>query len=886
MSAPGTFPLAWRIARRELRSGVRGFGVFLACIALGVAAVGTVGSLSATLEQGLRTDARRILGGDVEVRRSHEPIPAEAVEFLEGYGDVSNFVRLRAMVLMREKGKDVAAGEGAPAAPDISPAVPAPDAPGGFGPARAGVLSEIKAVDDAYPLVGEVELASGRTLAEALREVDGLPALIGAEALFDRLGAKPGDRVTVGSAQFVLTDVIISEPDRVATFYGLGPRIIFKRDYLPATDLLRPGAVTYYFYLLNLSPEAAGPTPASRLAAARRVQSELAGTFPDSGWRIRDYTQTGWGLKESLDNMGKYLTLVGLVSLLVGGIGVANAVRGYLSARAQAVAAMKCVGASSRLIITAYLMQVLILAAAGCVIGSVAAVGVTSFGSAFLADTFKLAVSGSVQFPALLTASAFGLLTAVLFSVGPLAAAGAVAPSRLFRGYAVPLSVHYTLRRSLVVLGLCAALALLVWAVTADMMITAGFVAASGIGAALFLGMGAAIGALARRMPRLRDPRLRQAVAGLHRPGASTASVAFSLGLGLTALVAVSLVDGNLQQRIRSRIPEVAPSFFFIDIPSWKIEGFLDTVRDTPGVSRVEYEPSLRGRITHIDGVPSSQVTVAEDVQWALRGDRGLTYSAEKPEKTEVVAGEWWPPDYSGPPLICLSADIGRGFGVGIGDTLTVNIQGRSVTASIGCLREVDWSTLALNHAIVFAPGVLENAPKAYITTAYCDTPESERELFRRVLAGYPDVVTLRISDILSDVASLMTRVGFAVRATAAVTLLAGLLVLAEALRANLRGRHYDAVVFKVLGATRRDILTALAAEFSILGLTTALGAAVLGTVLARVFVVEVLSLQWSLLYGTVAVICFGGVAATVGLGLLGVRGALGRKAWPVLRNE
>ncbi|MGE4297933.1 MAG: ABC transporter permease [Desulfovibrionaceae bacterium] len=846
-------PLAARLAWRELRRGLRGFGVFLACLALGVGVVATVGILSAAVRHSLANDARAILGGDVEIRQSHLPLADEVLHFFRDHGDMATFVRMR--VMARHPAE----------------------------PSRHPVLVELKAVDNAYPLLGAFLTTSGQSLAQALAPASAADAapVFGAVAermLLTRLGIAVGDTITVGQATYRITDTIAREPDRAGNFVGLGPRLIVAKDSLDATGLMRLGSVIYFHYKLRLAQG----------WDAARFKTALKERFPDAGWRVRDVGDATPRLNRTLDDLSQYLTLVGLAALLVGGIGVANGVRRYLDGKTLSIATMKCLGAERSLVRTAYLVQILILAAMGSAIGIGAAMGAATLLTPLLESQLNAPIHvGFLAAPAA-TALASGLLTAFAFAVWPLSAAANVPPAQLFRGYADARPQRPTWRARISAACAVAATMALTLLAGGNPLVTLAFAAGTAACVAVFWAVALLVRRTAAALSHARNPRLRHALGNLHRPGAPTTGMLFSLGLGLTVLVAVTTVDGNMQARITQYIPTMAPTYFFIDVPPNRLDEFVQLVRGVPGVSALQYEPSLRGRIVRVNGVPADQVAIDPDVDWALRSDRGISFAAHPPQGTNVVAGSWWPPTYRGPPIICLDASIARGMNMKVGDTLTVNIMGREITARVACLRDIDWASLRLNHSIIFAPGLLEFAPHMMLATVHTQggANQADDTLPQLVMRRFPETVVLYIKDILDAVSGLMRQIGAAVRAVAGVTLLAGLLVLAETVRANLRRRHHDAVVFKVLGATRADILAALAMEFAILGAVAALCAAALGTAVAWLFVRHVLDIPWTLRWQPVAVVVAGGMAATLALGLWGVRSALSRKAWPILRNE
>jgi len=401
----------------------------------------------------------------------------------------------------------------------------------------------------------------------------------------------------------------------------------------------------------------------------------------------------------------------------------------------------------------------------------------------------------------------------------------------------------------------------------------------------LLRGAATAVRATAKRLPRARSAAVRLAVDGLHRPGAATAPVLTSLGAGLTVLVAVALIDGNLRAQIGDRLPETAPAFFFLDIQHEQRATFDNIVTTVPGVGEFRRVPMLMGRIVKVDGVPVEQATVAPEAAWALRGDRTLTYAAELSDGTRIEAGDWWPPDYAGPPLISFDAALAKGLGVGVGDTLTLNVLGRDIEARIASLRRIEWRSVPLDFAIVFAPGPLEAAPHADIAAVYA-LPEAETMLQRAVGEHLPNVTAIRTRDAIEAATGLVAKIGWGVRAAAVVTLAAGLLVLVGAMAGDRARRDHEAVVFKVLGATRARIAQIQAVEFAVLGLVTALIAAGLGTAIAWAVTTQLMRFEWAA-HGDIVALTVGiGTSLAFTLGFVGTWRQLSRTTAAVLRNE
>lgn len=849
--------LAFTLARRELRGGLKGFRIVLACLALGVAAIAGIGSLSRAIEDGLRRDARKLLGGDLAFTLVHRPAGPAELAWLRARGEVSTAADLRAMAYVNGAG-------GAPAEPG-----------------KDRLLVELKGVDARYPLFGET-VADGksldaRTLAEVLAKQGGRYGALVDPLLLARLGLKTGAALKIGGVRIEIRGTLEREPDRATRLFTLGPRVLVSEDALMATGLVQPGSLIFYQHRLKLPADVSA---AAAVAAAKKA-------FPDAAWRIRGTAEAAPGLDTFLDRLTLYLTLVGLTALLVGGLGIASGVKAWLDGRTATIATLKCLGAPASLIFRVYLIEVLALAGIAIAAGLAAGSGLPLLLAGPLEALLPVRLEPSVYPLPLLLAAAFGLLTVLAFSLWALGAAREVPPALLFRNTVAP-SETRPRREYLAATALCAAaLAALAVLTAADRGMASLFVAAVVGTFALFQGGGAAITRAARLASRrgTKSAVLRFALANLHRPGAPVGRIVLALGLGATVLVTIALLEGNLDRQLREQLPEKAPSFFFIDILPDQVADFDAAVKAVPGAAGLERTPMLRGRIARINGVPVAEAAVAQNARWALDNERGLTFAATPPGGSDIVAGKWWPADYKGAPLISYDANLAAGMGLKVGDTLTFNILGREVTATIANLRRIHWRSLGINFTVIFAPGTLEGAPHSHVAAVHVPA-QSETKLLTAVTDKLPNVSAIRVRDALDQAAGVFEQVGFAVRATAMVTLASGLLVLAGAVAAGHRRRVYDAVVFKVLGATRRRILVAFLIEYGLIGLATAIFAAILGAILAWAIVTQVMNAPFALLPETAAGTALIAAGIALAFGFFGIWRAMGQKAAPLLRNE
>jgi putative ABC transport system permease protein len=838
MSASRPFsnlPVSLRMALRELRGGLGGFRIFLACLILGVAAIAGVGSLTRAINTGLQEEGQILLGGDVEVRILRRPATAEELAFFERSGEVSQGVRLRAMARAERSGERT--------------------------------LVEVKAVDGLYPLYGGLELAPaiGRRVAFANTGSDWGAAI--PPNLADRLQAEVGDRLRVGDVSFEVRSILEREPDRSNEGIQWGPTVMIELAALSETHLILPGSMVFYHYKIQL-PEGAD---------IDGWLESLNQSFPEANWRVRTRSNSSPGVRNFVDRMGMFLVLVGLSALVVGGVGVGNAVRAYMDEKVETVATFKILGGTGGMIFSIYLSQVMILAVVGVVAGLGVGVFVPPLLAGFLSEQIPVAPRFEMFPEPIITAAVYGLLITLAFTIWPLGKARDLPAARLFRSLVAPERklprwpyIFMIALSGLIIGGLAIGLSDL-------KQLATGFVIGAALSFLILRFTGSVIQAIARRLPRPKNAVLRVALANLHRPGAATGAVVLSIGLGLTLFASIALVEGNLSARVRDQIPDLAPAFFMIDIQKNQVEGFRAVSAGLEGLNELRIVPSLRGTITEIDGVPSAEVNAAPEARWVISGDRNLTYSGTVPEGNSIVAGEWWPSDYSGPPLISFSAEEARGLGIRIGDKLKVNILGREIEATVANLRQLDWGTLSFNFVIVFAPGTLEAAPHTYMASLKI-APAEEQVAHRILTDAYPNVTAIRVKEILDTLNNILSQIGVAVRATAAVAILAGIFVLAGALAAGHRHRIYDAVVMKVLGAVRRDILKAFVYEYVGLGLITGVVALALGSFIGRFVVIEVMELEFVFLPLPMISTILLSIAVTVIFGLLGTWKALGAR--------
>lgn len=842
-------PVILRLAARELRGGVQGFVVFLMCLALGVAAIAGVGSLARGLTEGLAREGRAILGGDAAFAlQNREASPAERA-VLDPKGKVAEVATLRAMA--RTAGGDAA-------------------------------LVELKAVDGAWPMVGAATLDPAGPVAPALQKSGERYGAVVDPALLARLNLKVGDRLSVGSLEFDIRASLVTEPDRLSEGVGFGPRLLISTEALKAAGVLQPGSLVKWSYRVAL-PAAAGDDE-----AVRRLTADVEREAAHAGFNVTSRFNAAPQLERNVGRFTQFLTIVGLTALVVGGVGVANAVSAFVDRKRETIATLKSVGASGGTVFAIHLVEVAALGALGVAIGLALGAVIPFVTVGALGAVLPLPIEPALYPRELLLAFAYGALTALAFAIWPLGRAHDVPVAALFREQVAPERRYPRLAYAAATFALAAMLCgLAVYAAYDRRIATTFVIAAAGAFLALRL-IAFGIMWLAARAPRPRGAELRLALANMHRPGSLTPSVVLSLGLGLVLLVTLTLIDASIRRQLSNELPARAPSFFFLDIPSSEREAFADLVRKQAPQAALESVPMLRGSFAQIKGKPISEVSVDPEYRWALRGDSGITFGDDIPKGSRIVEGEWWKPGHEGEPLVSFDQRLGKALGLAIGDEITVNVLGREITAKVANFREIAWETLGINFFMVFSPNAFSGAPYMNLATVTYPGGGADAEEFammREATTAFPSITAIRVKDALTSITAVVENLAFAIRVASGVTLVASVLVLAGALAAGHRRRVYEAVVLKTLGATRGRLLAAFAAEYGLIGLVTAVFGLAVGSLAAWGVTTSIMRIEFAFDPVGAGLAAVAALALTIVLGLVGAWRILGEKPARHLRS-
>jgi len=830
-----------RYALRDLRGALGSFRIVLMCLVLGVAAIASVQFISRSMLDSIERDGRTILGADVIIRNLNIPAPPPLRAWFEAkQATLSESIETRVM-LSNAKTLD-------------------------------NTLVELKAVDDAYPLYGAFKTDAGSDLAPLLDD----KGVVLDPALKDRLNLSIGDTVTLGQTQFTVRGFILNEPDRAGgARFGLAPRVILSTAGIQATGLLSTGSMTAYDLRVKL------PGPIN----FEVMREQLKKDFPNSNWRITDADNASPRITSFINRLMLFLTLVGLSALLIGGIGIGNGTRAHLETRIKTIAVLKTLGATPGTIERMFLCQITLVGVLGTMLGLLLGMVAPFAVMPMLSSLLPFSVQPVLSLTGIFVPLLFGLLVTFVFALWPLGEAVRSSALELFRATAGPerpKPARHFKAATIILLLILAGLAI---GSARDTRFAMWFVVGAMFCLVVFWCLGHALAWLTKRMKAPSNPALRLGLRNLHRPDNATANTLVSLGLGLTVLMSVTLIELNLRDGIIQNLPKDAPAFFFLDIQRDQKDAFEKLLTAQPSVHTLKFSANLRGRIVSVNGVPAEDALKDDSERWLLQNDRGFTYADSLPAHSEILQGAWWPADYDGPPLISVVEDVARGFDVGPGDEITVNILGRDITASIANVRSVNWMNFTINYAITFAPGALESAPHGWLATVVAD-PAREAGIQRTLGAAFPNITMIRLSDAVAAAGGILGNMATAVRAMAMIAVITGILVLAGSLAATRTQRLYDTVILKVLGIPNRTLLLGFLAEFGLLGVLAGAVSLCLGALISWAVLVPLMDLGWRFYMLPALLTGLAGFILTLGIGWAVTGRVLSMSAAPHLRNE
>ena len=840
--------LCWRFALREMRSGLKGFYIFLACIALGVASIGGINGISNNISHEITQQGQIILAGDMRFSSTQSEANEKEMSFLKKTGNVSTSIQLRSMARRIDTGDQT--------------------------------LVEIKAVDGVYPLYGTLKTTPQIKTSDLFAKIGSNYGAVVPQLLLDRLQLHVGDTINIGNGHLIIRAVLDDEPDLLSEGFQLGPRVFMSLDALQATGLLQPGSLRTFVYKLAI-PDASDKN-------LKALAKESKNAIFDSGWTIRTRLQAAPALTSDVERFSSFLTLIGLTALIVGGVGIANAVRSYMDKKQSVIATFKALGASRRMIFAIYFSQIMLIAFIGIIFGLVIAVILPFIVNAVMRLYLPFFNETHIYPSGLVTSIVFALLTTAVFSILPLAKSYSTPVTSLLRPFRKSTRKFQEKRAWFSIILLFIVIILLAFFTAYDRRLAVIFMAVTMVIFVILNGLAFLIQYFAKKCSHIRSTTLRLAVTNIYRPAALTPSVVMALGLGLTLLMVLATIDGNLRNQLSHSVSEKAPDFFFMDITKNDVEAFSNFIKSYDPDGKIDIMPTLRARIVKLNNIAANDAKVHPDSAWVLRGDRNITYSDIMPKDVKISEGEWWQSNIGSETQVSFSQKEGHELGLKLGDTITVNVLGHELTAKVTNFRDVDWNSFNMNFVMIFSPQILKNAPHVWLATFKNGSKQNldEASFMREISHRFPSITVVPVHQVLSDASKLINQISTAIRASSSIALLASILVLAGALSASNRARAHDAVILKMLGATRLTLMKAYIYEYALLGLITATFAFIFGSLAGCAiahYKMEILSphLMWS----TGFTVIITSLILSIGFGLIGTWKILSEKPSRFLKD-
>ena len=883
-------PISLKLAWRETASSWSRFFFLFLCIALGVGAIVAVDLFASNVEQAILGDARGLLGGDIELswRRT---ISKKGQEVLNSLSKrkiaISHITELAAMAAVESDelhDQDTTA---------------------------TSQLVELKALDAFYPLYGklivEPSQASGQLLAPIQSGCQRLPCFgaIAEKSLLIRLNVGLGSELHIGQASFIITAILDKEPDKIATAFSLGPRVMISREALEATELVKTGSRIHERYRLKL--------PAS--TSLEQWLGELRGRLSREGVQVSSYRDAQPRLRRFLDQLTLYLGLIGLTILLVGGIGVACTMQGFIAQKTPIIATLKTLGADSPQIIKIYLTQSLLLGGIGSLVGGLLGTGLHQgmplLLQGIIPDTFPM----HPTFIPILRGIALGTLATLAFSLWPLLAIRHVSPALVFRqnvdqpmiqeGHQSWITTLMTLLKqwwkdpvrrltSLSIAGCLLGLA--IWQAhswSLGLFFSGAFLVAI----MALLGGTSVLFWLLRHIQFPQKLLLRHATHNLQRPGNFTKAMTLAIGIGVMLMFTLMTVQRTLLDLIEDQIPTSAPSFFFIDIQPDQYALFKQTLENHIPDAPYNLVPVVRSRLSKIDGRPiNPEEHKGKRNGWYFTREYVLTTFELLPKDNVLTQGQWWenspPTDSVGDPqalnnhpLVSVEEEAAKILGLSLGSNITFNIQGVPFDATVSSFRTVDWGSFSLNFFMIMEPGSLDGAPITYIATA--KVPETiQIPLQQAIVSAMPNVTAIHVGDVMDNIAKIFRQLAMGIQALALLCLITGAIVMIAAISINRYRRQHELAILKALGGSRGILLFSLGTEFGLIGGFAGLVGLGLGCLLSWSILHFFFDLTWTINLTVLLTGLLMTIILTLVTGVLGTYRLLGLPPLSVLRQE
>ena len=797
-----------KLSLRELKGSFNEFKIVMISIFLGVFIITAVGSLSKNLKHEINNKSSELLGGDFELSTTYQEFPIKIKEWLEKNGKTSLIVELRTMLTSNQSG----------------------------GLKRR--IVELKAVDQNWPLKGVPIIVPNKSINKSLKMNDNNNGALIDDSLKKQLEIKVGDVLQLGKTKIQINGIIKKEPDRMFSFATFGSRLLISNATLKASGLVIPGSLVKYKIKF---------IPNNKNIDLSFLNKFVQGT----NISIKNIKNSTNNFNSFIDKTSLFISLVGLITLLISGVGISNGVKGYLIKKIKNIAIFKALGAQNSIVFKIYFFQIIFIFLISIIPALIAGISIPFLLKTLISDSFLSTFEPFIFWEPIIISFLFGLIVCILFTIIPISKTYEIKPIQLLR-----LSAHHSLNNyskkiSALLLILIFALCFLIFKLTNDIKLSVYIFGVVLISFLILKGMTNLFFLSFRKLKFKIGSLLEIARKSLIRPDTFAKSIVISFSIGLALLITLNIIEESLEHKIVNTINKQAPNYFLIDIQPNQINQVKALTAEFIGEDSLNAQPMLRGRVTAINNLKVENLKINKDVNWVLKRDRAFSWSNKIPKNVKIISGEWWPNDYTGPLLLSIGDKVAKGLNVKIGDKIQFNILGRNFEAEIFNTREIIWQNMDINFIFILSKNKIQNAPHSWIATTTNTNKEMNNALIEKIVSNFSNISSVSVEETYVAIKSILNLLITIVNSIAFITLLSGVIVLAGILNVSKKDKLYEVAIFKILGARPKKIIFLWLQEFLIIGLMASLISILIGMSVSFILVTYIFQIDYYFNYIT-----------------------------------
>ena len=797
-----------KLSLRELKGSFNEFKIVMISIFLGVFIITAVGSLSKNLIYEINNKSSELLGGDFELSTTYQEFPIKIKKWLEKNGKTSQIVELRTMLTSNQS----------------------------VGVKRR--IVELKAVDQNWPLIGIPIIVPNKSINKSLKMNNNNNGALIDASLKKQLEIQVGDVLQLGKTKIQISGIIKKEPDRMFSFATFGSRLLISNATLKASGLVIPGSLVKYKIKF---------IPYNKNIDLSFLKKFVSGT----NISIKNIKNSTTNFNSFIEKTSLFISLVGLITLLISGVGISNGVKGYLIKKIKNIAIFKTLGAQNSTVFKIYFFQIIFIFLISIIPALIAGISIPFLLKTIISDSFLSSFEPFIFLEPIIISFLFGLIVCILFTIIPIAKTYEIKPIQLLR-----LSAHHSLNNyskkiSALILILIFALCFLIFKLTNDLKLSVYIFGVVLISFLILKGMTNLLFLSFRKLKFKIGSLLEIARKSLIRPDTFAKSIVISFSIGLALLITLNIIEESLDYKISNTINKQAPNYFLIDIQPNQINQVKAMTSKFIGEDSLNAQPMLRGRVTSINNIKVENLKINKDVNWVLKRDRAFSWSNKTPKNVKIISGKWWPQDYTGPLLLSIGDKVAKGLNVKIGDKIEVNILGRNFEAEIFNTREIIWQNMDINFIFILSKNKIQNAPHSWIATTTTANKEMNNTLIEKIVSNFSNISSVSVEETYVAIKSILNLLITIVNSIALVTLLSGVIVLAGILNVSKKDKLYEVAILKILGASPKKIIFLWLQEFLIIGLMASLISILIGMSVSFILVTYIFQIDYNFNYIT-----------------------------------